>query len=229
MEEMGEQQDQDEESDELNGNGIEHSATLSDEDASTASSHSTNEFEEKAIDPLPSSSRLTESAKSNDESDEEDSSETSDDEIALTRPPPTRTNSSPHNKQQTKSIPRPPSQSPSASTASSKSITPGTSSDPSFLSTAHPSAEFVCRPRSWTVSLAFPGSIIGNCQSRELKTYVCGQIARTAAIFNVDEVIIYSESESNVPKIEGEFRGAHRQTDPDVFAARILQYLETPQ
>lgn len=41
--------------------------------------------------------------------------------------------------------------------------------------------------RAWTVSIAVPGSIIDNTQNLEFATFVAGQIARTAAIFNVDE------------------------------------------
>lgn len=39
-----------------------------------------------------------------------------------------------------------------------------------------------------TVSIAVPGSILGNAQSPELKAYLAGQIARAACIYNVDEV-----------------------------------------
>lgn len=42
--------------------------------------------------------------------------------------------------------------------------------------------------RPWTVSIAVPGSIIDNTQNTEFATYVAGQLARTAAIFNIDEV-----------------------------------------
>ena len=52
----------------------------------------------------------------------------------------------------------------------------------------HPSAG-----RSYTVSLALPGSIIENAQSAELRTYLAGQVARAAAVFNVDEVIVFNE------------------------------------
>ena len=38
------------------------------------------------------------------------------------------------------------------------------------------------------MSIAVPGSIIDNTQNLEFATFVAGQIARTAAIFNVDEV-----------------------------------------
>ena len=42
--------------------------------------------------------------------------------------------------------------------------------------------------RPWTLSIAVPGSVIDNTQNMELATFVAGQIARAAAIFNVDEV-----------------------------------------
>lgn len=86
--------------------------------------------------------------------------------------------------------------------------------------------------RLYTVSIALPGSIISNAQSCELRSYLAGQIARAASIFNVDEIIVFSENTSssiNSSSIEGEFRGANRHSDPDVFLARLLQYLETPQ
>jgi predicted SPOUT superfamily RNA methylase MTH1 len=52
-----------------------------------------------------------------------------------------------------------------------------------------------CRkiPRYSTVSIAIPSSILYNCQTRELKTILCGQIARAATIYHVDEIIIYND------------------------------------
>lgn len=47
--------------------------------------------------------------------------------------------------------------------------------------------------RHYTVSLALPGSILDNAQTPELRTYLAGQIARAAVIFNIDEVIIFDE------------------------------------
>lgn len=47
--------------------------------------------------------------------------------------------------------------------------------------------------RNWTVSIAFPSSIVDNAQSEELKTYLCGQIARAAVVFNVDEIVVFDE------------------------------------
>lgn len=39
-----------------------------------------------------------------------------------------------------------------------------------------------------TFSIAIPGSILDNAQSKELRTYLAGQIARTACIYKIDEV-----------------------------------------
>ncbi|KNE64054.1 hypothetical protein AMAG_09112 [Allomyces macrogynus ATCC 38327] len=76
-------------------------------------------------------------------------------------------------------------------------------------------------PRRYTVSIAVPGSIIDNCQSLELKTYVAGQIARTAAIYNIDEIIVYNESSTPMRP--------DPMKDANVFLARILLYQECPQ
>jgi Putative RNA methyltransferase len=52
-----------------------------------------------------------------------------------------------------------------------------------------------CRnvPRYSTLSIAIPSSILYNCQTRELKTLLCGQIARAATIYHVDEIIVYND------------------------------------
>eukprot|EP00743_Colponemidia_sp_Colp-15_P005948 GILK01006394.1.p1 GENE.GILK01006394.1~~GILK01006394.1.p1 ORF type:complete len:372 (+),score=46.71 GILK01006394.1:45-1160(+) len=79
--------------------------------------------------------------------------------------------------------------------------------------------------RMYTVSIALPDTIINNAQSPELRSHLVSQIARAAAIFNVDEIVIYRETPVN--KI-GQKQMAH-QFDPALFFARNLQYLETPQ
>ena len=43
------------------------------------------------------------------------------------------------------------------------------------------------------LSIAVPGSILDNAQSLELRTYLAGQIARAAAIYKVDEIIIFND------------------------------------
>jgi predicted SPOUT superfamily RNA methylase MTH1 len=90
------------------------------------------------------------------------------------------------------------------------------------------------RGRKYTVSVALPGSIVANAQTAELKTYLCGQVARAAVVFNIDEIIVFSDRRTpgdSYKTTEGQFQGAIKggNFDADVFLARILQYLETPQ
>lgn len=54
----------------------------------------------------------------------------------------------------------------------------------------------------------------------ELATAVAGQIARTAAIFKIDEVIVIDDAADREPGTIG--AGA-------AFLARVLQFMETPQ
>jgi methyltransferase len=62
-------------------------------------------------------------------------------------------------------------------------------------------------------------------------------LARAFAIFNIDEIVIFNErirkkSESSTQQIETRTKNKREEgisSDPNVFLARILQYLETPQ
>ncbi|XP_059381790.1 putative methyltransferase C9orf114 homolog [Carassius carassius] len=83
--------------------------------------------------------------------------------------------------------------------------------------------------RSYTLSVALPGSVMENAQSPELRTYLAGQIARACCVFSVDEVIIFDELREDVKSVEGEFRGIGKKGQGCVQLARILQYLECPQ
>ncbi|KAI9015801.1 putative RNA methyltransferase [Phycomyces nitens] len=74
-------------------------------------------------------------------------------------------------------------------------------------------------PRSYTVSLAIPSSIIDGAPTLEMKTILAGQIARSLVIFNVDEIVIYQDK----------IQKAHHKVDPNLFLARVFQYMETPQ
>lgn len=81
-------------------------------------------------------------------------------------------------------------------------------------------------PEVSTISIAVPGSILENAQSPELRTYVAGQIARAACIFQVDEIIIFDDGQTKrkTGRIEPiDIRPCCAQL------ARILQYLECPQ
>ncbi|KAK9845796.1 hypothetical protein WJX81_002638 [Elliptochloris bilobata] len=83
-----------------------------------------------------------------------------------------------------------------------------------------PAQEPVVQGVPYTVSLAVPGSVIENTQTVELATAVAGLLARTAAIFCVDEVVVIDDA----PGIrEGEVSSAA------AFLARVLQFMETPQ
>ncbi|KAK9708128.1 hypothetical protein K7432_009802 [Basidiobolus ranarum] len=82
--------------------------------------------------------------------------------------------------------------------------------------------------RKYTVSVAVPGSVVEAGQTAELKTYLVSQLGRAFALFNIDEVIVYNDSHKRVQDTtEGVFEGANKD-DPNVFLARVLQYLETP-
>ncbi|RLN98137.1 hypothetical protein BBJ28_00002462 [Nothophytophthora sp. Chile5] len=88
-------------------------------------------------------------------------------------------------------------------------------------------SERASKGRAYTLSMAIPGSILDNAQTKELKTYLAGQVARAAVIFQVDEIVVFDDQLGSV----GLGTGApqKRAQDCHVFMARILQYLETPQ
>lgn len=69
-----------------------------------------------------------------------------------------------------------------------------------------------------TISIAIPSSIIDNAQSKELRAYLVGQIARTCSIFKVDEIVLFHDSKN---------KGTYK--DKLNFCLTNLQYIETPQ
>ena len=77
-------------------------------------------------------------------------------------------------------------------------------------------------PRSWTVSVAFPGSVMVNAKTIQLKTYLASQLSRACCIFNVNEIIVFSEDGN----INDESNG---KSDNNLFLVRLLKYMETPQ
>ncbi|CAG9861025.1 unnamed protein product [Phyllotreta striolata] len=83
-----------------------------------------------------------------------------------------------------------------------------------------------------TISIAVPGSILENAQSAELRTYLAGQIARAACIFQIDEVVIFDDygDEASAKKSSLEHdTGVVSARQSCVQLGRILQYLECPQ
>jgi methyltransferase len=107
-------------------------------------------------------------------------------------------------------------------------------------STSKPSAVFhPGPPRTSTLSIALPGSIIANAKSHDQKTYLCGAIARALAVFNVDEIVIFndepptSSSDDTSSKHQqrpsaNDEEGYTALSDPSHFLAHVLSYLETP-
>ena len=96
-------------------------------------------------------------------------------------------------------------------------------------------------PRVSTLSIALPGSIIGNAKSHDQKTYLAGTIARSLAVFNVDEVVIFDDGTSSSSHSSHTATTSTRQrsnveddesytalADPSHFLAHVLSYLETP-
>lgn len=82
--------------------------------------------------------------------------------------------------------------------------------------------------RKYTVSIAIPGSILDNQQNSELRAYLAGQIARAAAVFNVDEIVVYEDGgKSNIDNEEEQ--GMPRRSRGLEQLSKILQYLECPQ
>lgn len=87
--------------------------------------------------------------------------------------------------------------------------------------TSKPSAIHVPQGgRQYTVSIALPGSIITNVPTHELKSHLAASIARTAAIFCVDEIVVYDDG---TPEKESGL------SDSTTFLIRLLEYMETPQ
>lgn len=111
------------------------------------------------------------------------------------------------------------------------------------------------KPRFSTLSIALPGSVLTNCQTKELRTLMVGQIARAATIYHVDEIVVFDDklgrnmnemssgwrrnrdSHGREPK-DGDGEAGERQdpeperrprSNPQEFMARLLQYCECPQ
>ncbi len=64
-----------------------------------------------------------------------------------------------------------------------------------------------------TVSIAIPGSVVSNAQTRELQTQLAGQIARAAAVFRVDEVIVFDDGLGSKLKTVSNYRRGPRKRD----------------
>lgn len=89
------------------------------------------------------------------------------------------------------------------------------------------------KPKKYsTVSIAVPGSILENAQSAELRTYLAGQIARAASIYQVDEVVVfddYGDAPNTKKSTLEDSTGTRTVRHSCIQLGRILQYLECPQ
>jgi len=95
------------------------------------------------------------------------------------------------------------------------------------------------KPRNYTLSIAVPGSFVSNAVTLELSTYLVGQIARAATIYNVDEIIVYNDNLSNSKKLPFRRRRekphqknsttSTKPSTPEIFLRKLLEYCECPQ
>lgn len=78
-----------------------------------------------------------------------------------------------------------------------------------------------------TISIALPASIILNAQTPELRAYLVGQVARCAAIFKVNEIVVFDEHCTG-----GDYNDDECEDDKVICVrqmANLLRYLECPQ
>ncbi|KAL6712693.1 hypothetical protein ACN47E_000570 [Coniothyrium glycines] len=117
------------------------------------------------------------------------------------------------------------------------------------IDTSRPTAVFnPVKGRDWTVTIALPGSWTLNAKKPDHKTIQVGRIARAAAVFCVDEIVVFDDDPENVdPKIVSEkyirqARGKkskqeildsiHEEDElwqnPDQFLYHLLSFAECP-
>ncbi|KAF2477267.1 DUF171-domain-containing protein [Lindgomyces ingoldianus] len=113
------------------------------------------------------------------------------------------------------------------------------------LDTSKPSAVFKPKKgRPWTLSIAVPGSFIANVLNFDQKNSLAGRIARAAAVFCVDEIIVFDDDPSTLPS-QKLAQKKHRNKskpeilaevlpdqepwdNPDQFLFHLLSYMECP-
>lgn len=113
------------------------------------------------------------------------------------------------------------------------------------LHTEKPSAVFKPRKaRDWTVTIALPGSILNNVARHDVKTLLVGRIARAAAVWCVDEIVVYDDEPSKISdKVSPYYRGKRKSKqevmdsisdadipyqNPDRFMVGLLEYADCP-
>ena len=86
---------------------------------------------------------------------------------------------------------------------------PKLKSTPNTESSASASTS-TCHP---TVSIAIPGSVVSNAQTRELQTQLAGQIARAAAVFRIDEIVVFDDGLGSKLNTFSNYRRGPRRED----------------
>jgi methyltransferase len=76
------------------------------------------------------------------------------------------------------------------------------------------------KKKKFTVSVALPSSLIKNSQTLELKSLLIGQIARSLALYEVDEIVIFVDT--------GSEQASDMTKGPAAFCYHLLQYMEAP-
>jgi predicted SPOUT superfamily RNA methylase MTH1 len=117
------------------------------------------------------------------------------------------------------------------------------------IDTSKPTAVFKpTKGRDWTVTIALPGSWTLNAKKPDHKTIQVGRIARAAAVFCVDEIVVFDDDPSNIdtkvvdPKYIRKGRGQKTKQEvldsileedeawqnPDQFLFHLLSFAECP-
>jgi predicted SPOUT superfamily RNA methylase MTH1 len=120
--------------------------------------------------------------------------------------------------------------------------------DAEEIDTSRPTAVFKpTKARNWTVSIALPGSWLLNAKKPDHKTMQVGRIARAAAVFCVDEIIVFDDNPSGfAPNVVSDryTRGKKSKSkqeildsipegdqpwqNPDQFLYHVLAFAECP-
>ncbi|KAK8061652.1 methyltransferase C9orf114 [Apiospora phragmitis] len=98
-----------------------------------------------------------------------------------------------------------------------------------YVDTSKPSAFFQpTEGRNWTPSIAVPGSILSLCRRDDQRTSVINHLARALAVFSVDEVVIYDDSDPAQRPRNVDPSGYMGDLDPCGYVEHLLNYLEVP-
>ncbi|KAL1611773.1 hypothetical protein SLS59_000492 [Nothophoma quercina] len=120
--------------------------------------------------------------------------------------------------------------------------------DAEDIDTSRPTAVFKpTKARNWTVSIALPGSWLLNAKKPDHKTMQVGRIARAAAVFCVDEIVVFDDNPSGfTPNVVSDryTRGKKSKSkqeildsileedepwqNPDQFLYHVLAFAECP-